>query len=147
MNQVIGLYGKTWHFWQVDRGDKLPLGYPKLTGILSEANQLNLEQVMKERNEVYGVDLAKKQKLREGIKPEGIYKNADSWWKGIGPSRPDVNTWWRSAGSRRIGIAYPDKSTLSGNIVLHRMLALVTEESVDALCCMSLVLHEIALLC
>ena len=26
MNEVVGLYGKTWHFWQVDKGDKLPLG-------------------------------------------------------------------------------------------------------------------------
>jgi hypothetical protein len=26
MKEIIDLYGKTWHFWQVDRGDKLPLG-------------------------------------------------------------------------------------------------------------------------
>lgn len=26
MNEVVGLYGKTWHFWQIDKGDKLPLG-------------------------------------------------------------------------------------------------------------------------
>ena len=26
MNEVVGLYGKTWHFWQVDRGDEFPLG-------------------------------------------------------------------------------------------------------------------------
>lgn len=26
MNEVIGLYGKTWHFWQVDAGNKFPLG-------------------------------------------------------------------------------------------------------------------------
>ncbi len=26
MEEVVGLYGKTWHFWQVDRGDELPLG-------------------------------------------------------------------------------------------------------------------------
>ena len=24
---LIGTYGKTWHFWQVDCGDKLPLGF------------------------------------------------------------------------------------------------------------------------
>ena len=35
MKEVIGLYGKTWHFWQVDRGDKLPLGEPSLR----QANQ------------------------------------------------------------------------------------------------------------
>ena len=26
MNEIAGLYGKTWHFWQVDEGDELPLG-------------------------------------------------------------------------------------------------------------------------
>lgn len=26
MKELSGLYGKTWHFWQVDRGDELPLG-------------------------------------------------------------------------------------------------------------------------
>lgn len=26
IKEVIGLYGKTYHFWQVDRGDMLPLG-------------------------------------------------------------------------------------------------------------------------
>ncbi len=30
MKEVIGLYGKTYHFWQVDRGDVLPLGKPEL---------------------------------------------------------------------------------------------------------------------
>ena len=30
MEEVIGIYGKTFHFWQVDRGDKLPLGMPQL---------------------------------------------------------------------------------------------------------------------
>jgi hypothetical protein len=25
MKEVIGLYGKTYNFWQVDRGDELPL--------------------------------------------------------------------------------------------------------------------------
>jgi Protein of unknown function (DUF1264) len=92
MKQVIGLYGKTWHFWQVDRGDKLPLGYPKLMGSLTEADQIDLDKVLKERNEVYGVDLAKKQKLREGIEGPGVSENADSWWKGMGPPREDVST-------------------------------------------------------
>ncbi len=26
MNEVVGLYGKTWHFWQIDLGHELPLG-------------------------------------------------------------------------------------------------------------------------
>jgi hypothetical protein len=30
MKGVVDLYGKTWHFWQVDRGDELPLGRSSL---------------------------------------------------------------------------------------------------------------------
>jgi hypothetical protein len=26
MQKLVGTYGKTWHTWQVDRGDRLPLG-------------------------------------------------------------------------------------------------------------------------
>lgn len=92
MRQVIGLYGKTWHFWQIDRGDELPLGYPKLMGSLVKPDQVNLEEVMKERNEVHRVDLGRKQKLREGIEAPGVAENADSWWKGIGQPEEDVNT-------------------------------------------------------
>ncbi|KAJ3081313.1 hypothetical protein HK102_002435 [Quaeritorhiza haematococci] len=30
MKQIVNTYGKTWHTWQVDRGDKLPFGPPQL---------------------------------------------------------------------------------------------------------------------
>lgn len=92
MKQVVGLYGKTWHLWQVDRGDRLPLGRPRLMGSLTEGNQLDLAEVLKERNGVHGVDLGEKRRLREGIKEPGVVGNADSWWKGTGPLKSDVNT-------------------------------------------------------
>lgn len=92
MKEVVGLYGKTWHLWQIDRGDKLPLGYPRLMGSLTEPQQLNVDDILKERNERLGVDMAKKRRLREGIPLPGVPTNADSWWKGIGPPNSDVNT-------------------------------------------------------
>ena len=30
MQELVNTYGKTWHLWQVDRGDALPLGLPQL---------------------------------------------------------------------------------------------------------------------
>ena len=30
MKKLVSTYGKTWHTWQIDRGDKLPLGVPQL---------------------------------------------------------------------------------------------------------------------
>ena len=35
MKEVIGWYGKTWHFWEVDKGHELPFGHPKLMGSLT----------------------------------------------------------------------------------------------------------------
>ena len=83
MREVVGLYGKTWHFWQVDRGDELPLGMPRLMGSLTAEGQADLEVVMKERNERYGVDMPKKRKLRENIATPGVVGNTDSWWRGM----------------------------------------------------------------
>jgi len=39
MEQVVELYGKIFHLWQVDRGDKIPLGRPELMTSLTEASQ------------------------------------------------------------------------------------------------------------
>ncbi|CAZ84537.1 unnamed protein product [Tuber melanosporum] len=32
MEELAKLYGKTYHLWQVDRGDEVPLGAPMLMG-------------------------------------------------------------------------------------------------------------------
>lgn len=40
--EVVGLYGKTWHFWQTDRGDEIPLGKPELMGSFTNDNQVSI---------------------------------------------------------------------------------------------------------
>lgn len=42
MREVVGLYGKTWHTWQVDRGDELPLGAPVLMRSVTRETQIDL---------------------------------------------------------------------------------------------------------
>ena len=42
MKEVIGLYGKTYYFWQVDRGDTLPLGKPELMMSFTKDEQVCL---------------------------------------------------------------------------------------------------------
>lgn len=42
MKEVVGLYGKTYHFWQVDRGDVLPLGQPQLMMSFTQDSQVRL---------------------------------------------------------------------------------------------------------
>ena len=53
MKEVIGLYGKTFHFWQTDRGDNLPLGRPELMMSFTKSEQVtstSLEQCGQDTN-------------------------------------------------------------------------------------------------
>lgn len=79
MEQVVGLYGKTYHFWQVDRGDKLPLGQPQLMISFTEDAQLSgFKDKLIDRNERFSVDCEAKKANRSYIaEPEihgGEYK-------------------------------------------------------------------------
>ncbi|RVX67308.1 hypothetical protein B0A52_09089 [Exophiala mesophila] len=81
MDEVVGLYGKLYHFWQVDQGHELPLGQPKLMGSLTDYKQLDLDQAMETRNEAEGINQSNKRELRKGIPLPGIPQSADNWWK------------------------------------------------------------------
>ena len=72
MEQVVGLYGKTYHFWQVDRGDELPLGQPQLMISFTEDAQLSgFKEKLIDRNERFSVDCeAKKAKRSYIAEPE-----------------------------------------------------------------------------
>lgn len=79
--EVVGWYGKIFHFWQVDRGDELPLGMPRLMGSLTEFEQRDIDEAMKDRDARYGTSTEHKREIRRGIQRQGIPENADSWWK------------------------------------------------------------------
>ena len=93
MRDIMDLYGKTWHFWQVDRGDELPLGKPVLMGSLTHEGQLDLEKGLKERDTEAGISYEQKAQIRKeaGVDKEGgqVAENADSWWK---EAKPEENT-------------------------------------------------------
>lgn len=68
MEQVVGLYGKTYHFWQVDRGDKLPLGPAQLMMSFTDYEQFpQFKEVVGERDRRFGVDHEQKRGKRAGI--------------------------------------------------------------------------------
>src|SRR6266513_6085183 len=56
---LTGTYGKTWHTWQVDRGDKLPLGIPQLMMAFTQDGQLD-PKIAAEREKLYPVSVAAK---------------------------------------------------------------------------------------
>ncbi|KXX82750.1 hypothetical protein MMYC01_200894 [Madurella mycetomatis] len=83
VGEVAKLYGKVYHLWQVDRGDKLPLGEPQLMTSITEPGQLNgLEQLLDERDKKFpGCDWRKKKEIRKGIEEPEIHPDADYTWK------------------------------------------------------------------
>lgn len=69
MADVVNLYGKVYHLWQVDRGDQLPLGEPQLMTSFTAAEQLpGFEKIMDERDKRFpGCDWRKKREMRAAI--------------------------------------------------------------------------------
>jgi hypothetical protein len=74
MEDVISLYGKTYHFWQVDRGDKVPLGQPELMVSFTEDKQLaERRHMLKDRDERFGVDSEQKKENRTHIQEPQVH--------------------------------------------------------------------------
>ena len=74
MEDVIELYGKVYHLWQVDKGHKIPLGIPQLmTSITADSQMLNFDQVVGERDQRFGTDWKRKKEIRKDIKEPEIH--------------------------------------------------------------------------
>lgn len=75
MEDIAPIYGKTYHFWQVDRGDPVPMGPPQLMASFASSESVKkvhpggLEGLLQDRDERFGVDHRQKAKKREGIAP------------------------------------------------------------------------------
>lgn len=83
LEKVAKTYGKTFHFWQVDRGDQLPLGLPQLMMALTRDGQL-YPNLAKEIETRYGVSFEKERQNRaymEGL-AHGIHPKANA--NGVG---------------------------------------------------------------
>ncbi|HWN65650.1 MAG TPA: OBAP family protein [Candidatus Binatus sp.] len=80
MKVLIGTYGKTWHTWQVDRGDKLPMGIPQLMMAFTADGQAKAS-IVAERDKLYGASAAKKT-ARADIADAKLDSGADGWQKG-----------------------------------------------------------------
>jgi hypothetical protein len=73
MKDIIPLYGKTYHFWQVDRGDKIPLGLPQLMGSFTsdettkKVHPGGRKALLSDRDARYGVNHEQKAESRKHI--------------------------------------------------------------------------------
>ena len=78
MKEFANTYGKTWTLWQVDRGDPLPLGLPKLMMGFTADGQADPNMVA-ERDRDLKVDAAAVKAQRAGFSPRPVAEEADAW--------------------------------------------------------------------
>lgn len=90
MRTLANTYGKTWHTWQVDRGDTLPLGIPQLMMGYTRDGQLD-PKLIAERDRKLGVSMAESRNARKDIPVPTPAAGANSWESGQTPQLA-VNT-------------------------------------------------------
>jgi Protein of unknown function (DUF1264) len=78
MKDIIPLYGKAYHLWQVDRGDTVPLGQPQLVGSITSDAMLDSvhpkgRALVTERDQRFGVDHERKAQARASIPDPEIH--------------------------------------------------------------------------
>jgi hypothetical protein len=81
MAEFAGTYGKTWTLWQVDRGDTLPLGLPKLMMGFTADGQAALDLVAA-RDRDQKIDTAKVKAARADLPTRPVAAGADAWQQG-----------------------------------------------------------------
>lgn len=82
MEQVVQLYGKVYHLWQTDRGDKVPMGEPQLMTSFTARDQFEFDRMVGERDERFGVSSERKREKRSYIEEPKLDEAADATWKG-----------------------------------------------------------------
>jgi hypothetical protein len=81
MEKLIHTYGKTWHTWHTDSGDRLPLGVPQLMMGFTADGQSDASMVQS-RDRRFGVDSAAKRANRADIQAPPLDPDADAWQHG-----------------------------------------------------------------
>ena len=81
MKEIIKLYGKVYHLWQVDKGHELPLGQPQLMTSYTQDGQFDFEKYVGERDRKFGIDSKAKAEKRKDIPEPEIHPDADWAWK------------------------------------------------------------------
>ena len=82
MLELQRTYGKTIHTWAYDLYPDLPLGPPNLMMSYSSDEQAPPAEIVKTRDEAYGMDTAAKRKLRADYLPAyEKHPDADMWEK------------------------------------------------------------------
>ena len=84
LHDVVSTYGKTWHTWQVDRGDTLPLGIPQLMMGFTADGQID-DSLLKARDNRLGVSSNDRRSSRSQIAQPAVDPLANAWRSGSTP--------------------------------------------------------------
>ncbi|XP_010518830.1 PREDICTED: oil body-associated protein 2A isoform X2 [Tarenaya hassleriana] len=81
LQNIAKTYGKFWCTWQIDRGDRLPLGPPALMMSPQDVNMGRIKpELVKKRDDAYGISTESILTTRGSITgPEVKNPNADYW--------------------------------------------------------------------
>jgi hypothetical protein len=81
MRDLVATYGKTWHFWQIDRDDRFPYGIPQLMMGLTQDGQAN-RQIVEDRDRRFDISSIKRRADRADISMPAVQTGANSWQSG-----------------------------------------------------------------
>jgi hypothetical protein len=81
MKNFATTYGKTWHTWQVDRGDALPMGIPQLMMGFTADGQVD-PRLVERRDQDLAVSTEARRRQRLGLPDERVDPEADAWRLG-----------------------------------------------------------------
>lgn len=84
LEKVCKTYGKAFHFWQIDRGDILPLGLPQVMMAITREGQV-YDHLITDVEKRYGVDIEKERENRAYMKgpDHGIHPLANGAGNGL----------------------------------------------------------------
>jgi Protein of unknown function (DUF1264) len=77
---LVTTYGKTFHYWQIDRDD-FPYGIPQLMMGFTKDGQIK-EEMIQDRDRRYGISTSKRRRQRADIPMPNVVQGANSWESG-----------------------------------------------------------------
>jgi hypothetical protein len=81
MEKLVTTYGKTWHTWHTDRGDRLPYGIPQLMMGFTADGQAN-SALIQSRDRRFGIATDVKMQDRQSIPMPTVQPGANAWQDG-----------------------------------------------------------------
>ncbi len=91
MAKLIHTYGKTWHTWHTDSGDRLPLGVPQLMMGFTAEGQSD-PSLVRSRDRRFEIDSQAKRADRADIQAPPVDPAADAWQHGTTVQIADPRT-------------------------------------------------------